>query len=321
MKICFIGSVSSTFVKRDYEILQKNFNVTVIEPPSTKQGWIKYPHKIKTVIGKSDVSLGWFAGWHTLPMVYYSRKNKKKSVVIVGGYDATYIPEMKYGAFTNTKERIPAKYTLTKADLLLPVSNFTKKEILQQVNPKKIKVIYNAIDTNIFKQKGKKMDYIVSIGNNIKLKGLDTFIKVSRHFPDVKFVVIGTESKELQKINPDVILTGKISHNEVLSWLQKAKVYCQLSYMESFGVAIAEAMACECIPVVTKRGGIPEVVGDTGFYVTFGNEKEIADAIQKALNSSEKKGAKARERIIKNFSIKKREEELIHLIKRLANDL
>jgi len=29
-------------------------------------------------------------------------------------------------------------------------------------------------------------------------------------------------------------------------------------------MALAEAMCCECVPVVTKKGALPEVVGDTG---------------------------------------------------------
>ena len=41
MKICFVGSLSHTFVKRDYEILKKYFDVDVVKLPNLyykKQG-------------------------------------------------------------------------------------------------------------------------------------------------------------------------------------------------------------------------------------------------------------------------------------------
>lgn len=39
MKICFIGNLLTTFIKRDYEVLKKNFDVSVVEPPKKRSGW------------------------------------------------------------------------------------------------------------------------------------------------------------------------------------------------------------------------------------------------------------------------------------------
>jgi len=44
-------------------------------------------------------------------------------------------------------------------------------------------------------------------------------------------------------------------------------------------------MLCECVPVVTKNGALPEVVGDTGFYVAYDDERDVAEGIKKALKS------------------------------------
>ena len=78
------------------------------------------------------------------------------------------------------------------------------------------------------------------------------------------------------------------------------------------GMALAEAMACECVPVVTNNAALPEVVGDTGFYVPYGDPKATADAIEKALKSN--KGNVARERIKKMFPLNRRENDLIQVI-------
>jgi glycosyltransferase involved in cell wall biosynthesis len=86
-------------------------------------------------------------------------------------------------------------------------------------------------------------------------------------------------------------------------------VYCQLSTHESFGVALSEAMSCGCVPVVTRKYSLPEIVGDTGFYVPYNDPEATANAIRKALTSN--KGLKARARIEKVFSLEKREKILL----------
>jgi glycosyltransferase involved in cell wall biosynthesis len=83
-----------------------------------------------------------------------------------------------------------------------------------------------------------------------------------------------------------------------------------------FVMAPAEGMACGCVPVVTDRGALPEVVGDTGFYVPYGDEKATAEAIKKALNSD--KGKKSRDRIKKMVPIERREKDLKEIIKEMA---
>ena len=108
-----------------------------------------------------------------------------------------------------------------------------------------------------------------------------------------------------------------VGDEKLLDYYQKAKVYVQVSAHEGFGVALAEAMACECIPVVTNRGAIPEVVGDVGYYVPYGDPKATAEAVKKALESDQSKGKMARERIKKYFSIERREKELVGIVKQV----
>lgn len=322
IKICFVGTLSSAFIKNDYEILKKHFDVDAIEPPKKKTGWLKYVFSLSEKVRRSNLTFCWFAGWHSAFAVFFSKIFGNKSIVIAGGYDAAYVPEINYGAFTNLKERIPAKYVLKNADLILAVSEFTKNEVLDRLEPKQLKVVYNGVDIEKFKPKKEKEDIIVTVGGatkkGIKLKGLETFAKASALFSDYKFVIIGeTEDFEintLKRNNSILIFTGKITHNEVLKWLQRTRIYCQLSYIESFGVGVIEAMSCGCTPIITERGALPEVVEDTGFYVPYGDEKATVEAIKKALKAPDKLGKKARERTKEMFSIKKREKELRTII-------
>jgi glycosyltransferase involved in cell wall biosynthesis len=114
-----------------------------------------------------------------------------------------------------------------------------------------------------------------------------------------------------------VSFTGFVEDEELIRWYQRAKVYVQLSLYESFGMSLAEAMLCECVPVVTDRGALPEVVGDTGFFVPYGDEKATAEGIRAALRSD--KGPVARKRVEEAFPIKKREAALIESIEGLVS--
>ena len=97
---------------------------------------------------------------------------------------------------------------------------------------------------------------------------------------------------------------------------QQARVYAQLSAHEGFGMALAEAMACECVPVVTTRGSIPEVVGDTGVYVEVEDPIAAGKAIKRVIkdSNSELLGKQARQRIIDLFPISKRKNKLRTII-------
>jgi glycosyltransferase involved in cell wall biosynthesis len=153
--------------------------------------------------------------------------------------------------------------------------------------------------------------------STIGIKRLDTFLRASVYLPDVKFILVGEISdgsiNSLKRMaGSNVKFTGYLNHGALLPYFHKAKVYCQLSAHESFGVALAEAMSCGCVPVVTRKYSLPEIVGDTGFYVPYNDPEATADAIRKALTSN--KGLKARARIEKYFSSKTREKKLIREI-------
>ena len=324
-KIYFVGNLATTFIRRDYEILKKHFDVDVVKLPKTKFEWIKYPSLVKKKIKKSDVVFGWFAGWHTAPAVHYAKRYGKKSVVVAGGYDVVFLPEINYGAFTNLKEKIPAKYVLKNADLIISVSKSNQKELLEKVKPRKNILIYNGVPLNKFPPSGfDKENLAITVGgikhSNLKRKGIETFVKSAKYLPDVHFAVIGKFIDDaidyLKAIAPpNVEFTGFVSDEELVEWYQRAKVYVQVSAHEGFGITVAESMLCGCIPVVTKRFALPEVVGDCGFYVPYGDEKATAEAIRKALYAPNELGKKARERIKKMFSMERRERELVKTIR------
>jgi glycosyltransferase involved in cell wall biosynthesis len=85
-------------------------------------------------------------------------------------------------------------------------------------------------------------------------------------------------------------------------------------------VGVIEAMSCGCTPVITERGALPEVVGNIGYYVPYGNEKATVEAIKRALNVDTGLRKRARNRIEKEFSMKMREKELSELMRMLVTE-
>ena len=324
IKILFVYTDLSSFVKTDLEILKRHFDVEPVQWTRTRD--VKNMLRIIWHIFRTDLSFTWFAGGHAARVVFFSKLFGKKSIVVASGYSVANMPEINYGLMLSTESARKAKYVLENADKLMAVSEFNRNEILKYAHPNKVTLIYHGVDCNKFKPHGEKESIVITVGgvtkSNWKRKGLETFVRAAEFLPHIQFVLIGghldSSIEELKSIaTPNVEFTGFVSAEKLLGYCQQAKVYVQVSAHEGFGLSLAEAMLCECTPVVTERGAIPEVVGDTGFYVPYGDPKATAEAIDKALKSD--KGKAARKWIKNKFPLEKREKKLFNTIRTLAH--
>ena len=310
-----------TFIKTDLDILRRYYDVKVLEFIGGKKNRPRLLFEMIKGIQWSDITFSWFADIHAFWAVLLSKIFKKKSIVVVGGFEVANVPEINYGLMLSPISARRVKYVLENSDKLLAVSEFNKKEILKYTNSKNIELVYNGVDCDKFKPHGEKENLVITVGNVSKLvvkrKGFETFVKAAKYLPNTKFVLIGKYHgnfiEYLKSIaSSNVEFSDFISDEDLLKYYQRTKVYCQLSIYESFGMSLAEAMLCKCVPVVTNNAALPEVVGDTGFYVPYGDPKATAEAIKEALNSD--KGKEAREKIKNMFTIEKREKELKEII-------
>jgi len=315
-----LNNVSSgpVWLKNDYAILKGSDHRVDWISSNSFVGYIKQWRKAMGY----DLYFSW--GGPSLHTLLFAKLFKGKSLIVAVGGDAAELPEIPYGAFTTWKKHL-VKFVFDRADVVLAVSKFTRREVLKHSKPKKLIVIYNVVDTEKFKPKGQKERMVLTVSgpldlSMIKRKGLETFLRCARRFPDIPFVLVGKHKdiscvKQLKKIAPsNVKITGYIPFEELLSYYRRAKVYVQISLYESFGLALAEAMSCECVPVVTSKAALPEVAGDIGFYVPYGDPKATAEAIKEAFNATSAVGRKARKRIKDMFSLQKRKGKLLEII-------
>lgn len=320
-KILFESATIYYFRKKDLEILKRHFEVTVFSKSLDPSFFAESVRKIMGI----DIVFSWFATKRALYFALLSKLFRKRFILVSGGNDVVEMPEI--GFTFGFLRRLQVKTTLLLADRVLVFSDSSKASILELAPRANVETVYvGAIDTGIFRPDRPKEDLTVTVGivswGNVERKGLNTFVKAAAYLPVEKFAVIGRwEDDSIDHLRsmstPNVVFAGYLPLDELVEWYRRARVYVQVSLHEGFGIAVAEAMSCECVPVVTREGAIPEVVGDTGYYVPYGDPKATAEAIEKALRDEEK-GKKARKRVIKLFSLERREKELVNVIKTLA---
>jgi glycosyltransferase involved in cell wall biosynthesis len=321
IRILFVYPYLSSFIEHDLNVLKNYFNVDSYHVKTIYS--LKIMLDLFKKINSCDMCFIWFADSHATLTVLISKLLNKKTVLVVGGFEVANNPEIKYGLLRNLFSSLRVKYALNKSSIILAVSEFSRQEIAQNTTNANLFLIYNGVDVELFKYSDSKENLVVTIGNSYKkscvLKGIETFVKSSNELKDLNFVIIGSYDEKtvtyLNKLSNNISFTGPLPQEEIITWLQKARVYCQLSYRESFGMALVESMSCGCIPVVTDRGAIPEVVGNTGYYVPYNDYKETVRCIRESLLCDN--GLLARNRVSAQFSMKIRETKLIKVI----NDL
>jgi glycosyltransferase involved in cell wall biosynthesis len=316
-RITFVYPHPSTFIQRDFDMLSEEYDVRPVEYKSKIDIL-----RLKFKLINTNVNISWFALGHATLSVLISKIFMLRSIVIVGGWDVVYMPEIKYGAMSSKRRIRKTKIALKYATKVVCVSKSIAEHTKKWTNRKDLEIIPLGFDPEKFKPEGEKENLVITAGSlkneiTIKVKGLDHFFKCAQLLPEVQFILIGSHDPEIrdewESRAPDNLkILDFVPQKELIEYYQRAKVYAQLSFQESFGSALAEAMLCECVPVVTRRGALPEVVGDCGFYADYGSENETVKMIKKALISDY--GPKARERIATQFPLSKRKEELIRII-------
>ncbi|MCJ7507741.1 MAG: glycosyltransferase family 4 protein, partial [candidate division Zixibacteria bacterium] len=323
MRIVFVHQYAWPYVQKDLDTLRLVHNVRERRIPSQGKWNISVFNDLIGLwvdVQWCDVAFCWFGKVHAFFAVLFSKMLGKKTVVVAGGDD---VGMYRQGRKACTLPAHPLKkyliYFISKhANKIITISMFNHWEAIRyaRADPKKTIMIYHGFDAVQFRRSDQicKDNTVVTVGvindENYDRKGFRLFVESARFLPDVNFLVVGpsrdnTQDKLKKKAPSNVFFTGPLYGQDLIRILSKGKVYVQASEWESFGCAVAEAMLCECVPVVANRTAMPEVVGEAGYYIDNLNAEELSRAIKEAMADREM-GIKARERIIRNFSLEKR---------------
>jgi len=336
-KLIFIYPKLYTFIHTEIKLLSDEFDLI-----SITQNWerkillpfnlIRQVVFLLTNIRKVDTILISFGGyWSFFPALFGSLLSRKVAIV-VHGTDCVSFSEIQYGNLRSVLLRFIIGKSLQWADIILPVSEslvYTENSYFSDTMLKfgymyhlkdiktPYKVIPNGIIVNDWKRntsilKDEKSFITVMTSGKMYIKGGDLIIEIANKFPDYTFYFAGVDSLPGLRIPENIVCLGFLSSIELNRWYSKTQFYIQVSNSEGFGVAVCEAMLCECVPIVSNVNYLPTIVSETGFVLKKRSVQLFEILINKALRADlEQLGKEARTRIIKNFSEDNRSSLLI----------
>lgn len=304
-------TIFSYYDKNALNISKKYSNIEFI--------WIKRPMIIKAfdrilfkgiqVLRKNKKSISYATVfslcWYILKCSIHLRKNNYDKVILENNIPIAWIIKLSrytgdyYYHFHNIP-RINAKCkdVFAKCKGMLCVSKFvasqikSKENAIGPVREEQIKILYNCIDTEIFKikdyDKCKKQivekyhlpvnkKIIVYVGRLSKEKGIDVLLQACKKLDREDYIVLivgsfiqGVKAKdsyedELLKLAND--LKGKVyftgyANQEDLPTIYAGSDVVVLPSMwdEPAGLTMVEAICCGANLITTKSGGIPEYI-------------------------------------------------------------
>ncbi|MBD3244913.1 MAG: glycosyltransferase [Candidatus Moranbacteria bacterium] len=211
-----------------------------------------------------------------------------------------------------------------KADHLITVSRFSKREILKylEVDPNNLTVIRNGVADYFryqenkaeiersIKKTGLKPGYIFYIGGFEKRKRVDfligAFKKIVDNYPNVlegrKLVIAGelwnhedplitNVKKQIEKhgIEKNVKLLGRVDDQDRPGLYAGADLYIFPSIYEGFGMPVLEAMAAGCPVLASNIPPLAEIAGEAIEFFNPNREDELIQQTLKLLSEREKR--------------------------------
>ena len=213
---------------------------------------------------------------------------------------------LKRGLLTKAQQK-KLTQAYQSSDAVIAVSTSLAESMKPWLGEKQAQVIPNLVDFSAFTLSSERdADRLLAISSLTANKGLDVLLQamviVKKSFPDLKLTIAGDgpEKERLHNqmnslgLEGQVNFLGRVNKSEVPGLMQKAGVFISSSYVETFGLVMAEALATG-LPVVATRSGGPEdfIDASNGALCSPGNPEELAKAIiavrkQVALFSPEK---------------------------------
>ena len=236
-----------------------------------------------------------------------------------------------YPLKNNLRYKIAYNYL---ADKIVANSEATKTTMLKSapwLKPDKVKVIYNGIDTSIYKAENTKNlrnefgfakgDFVIGFVGRLSVQkgvqyALEAFKSVYEKHLNTRLLICGDGELrgDVEKFVFENKLESKIHlagfRNDIPNIMKTIDVLLTPSLWEGFGIVLIEAMAAGKPCVATQTSSIPEIVEDgvNGFLVPPKESKQIAEALIRLLSDPQlvrKMGQAGIEIVNKKFTIVK----------------
>lgn len=181
------------------------------------------------------------------------------------------------------------RYAQKYADVIITVSEQTKKDIVKyyNTNETKIKVIPIGIAQRQIKPVESPSPYILCVSSFTKRKNLKALVQAFKSIEDkdIKLKIVGSygetanEIQSLAKKDPRIELHFNISNEELNDLYTKCQFCVYPSLFEGFGIPILEAFSYGKAIATSNISSMPEVGKDAALYFNPNDPNHIREAI------------------------------------------
>ncbi|MDN3513012.1 MAG: glycosyltransferase family 4 protein [Candidatus Brocadia sp.] len=258
---------------------------------------------------RSDIIILGHLNLAVIGLIVKILNNKAKIILISHGVEV-------WSRLYGIKKRV-----LNKASMILAVSNFTKKKLINEnrVRSDKIYVFPNTIDpffvpAEIYikphhlmqkykiNQNDKILLTVCRIDSTEKYKGYDKIIEILPSIihiiPNVKYLLVGkgdeTEIKRIEalvertKIKNNVIMTGYVAEEDLINYYLLSDLFIMPSKGEGFGIVFLEALSCGTTVIAGNKDGSVDALsgGKLGILIDPDNIAKITQTVLDVLNKN-----------------------------------
>lgn len=326
VEVYVIASKPPQQYQKFIDILKEN-GASVSMNDSQKKGmsyWKELADQALEVIEQEDIPV---AHLHLPKLAYIlGKKLKAKGRKLVLTVEGDPIYEVKnLGIISKLKMNIMWKACKMYPDIMCPCSNWLSGVIQSRDKVSSIVTVHNPVDIKRFQSIKTPEDYTPAEGEFVvataarltKVKDVETLIKAFADFAnkDSRLLILGdgelrdsleSLARDLKVKDKTIFLGFKDNPQD---YIASADVFVMPSIYEPFGMPAAEAGAMGIPVIVSKAGGLVEIVEHetTGYHFDIGDDKQLSRYLQKLYQNPDLRktmGEKAKKRIEEKFAPK-----------------
>ncbi len=252
-----------------------------------------------------------FQPTHTLPLF-----PPRRSVTTLHDIGFERLPKL-YRPAELRYHRYSARLAVRRADRILTVSEFSKREILERYHlpPGRVTVTPLAVDTQRYRADVPEdlkeavllkyrlsRPFVMYVGrveekkNIVNLVHAFALFKSRRGIGDpIKLLLAGAPGFGIERIRREirdrgleeaVVLPGYVPEEETPALMAAARALVLPSWYEGFGLPILEAQACGTPVLAARAASLPEVGADAALYASPDEPEELAQVMKTLIDES-----------------------------------